>query len=241
MSALLNRNKMLITLLLYINVGIILSQEEKCTAITHCKKCPDQNKCEICEDGFKINEENKCIEITNNDNNGQNNQAASSPKKSSPAAQQNPPAGSQPPQQNPPAGSQPPHQSGAQQPQQNQPSGAQQPQQNQPSGAQQPQQNQPSGAQQPQQSNPPQNSANNPPKASNNPTPSNLGNNMSTNDEIESSGYNIFLKIIMFSIIFVFIIICIRWLFIIKKKNRTGYFYDESGRRGEKAKVVYIQ
>ena len=133
MYALLNRYKNLIILLLYINIGIILSQEEKCTTITHCKKCPDQNKCEICEDGFKINEENKCIEVNNN---GQNNPAGSSPKKSSHAYQRNTPAGSQ---QNPPAGSQPP--------QQNPPAGSAPPQQNQPSGAQQPQQNQPSGAQ----------------------------------------------------------------------------------------------
>ena len=64
---------------------------------------------------------------------------------------------------------------------------------------------------------------------------------MNVNDETESSVYSILTKLIIFSIVFAVIIICVRWFFTIKKKNNIGYFYDESGNPAEKARVVYIQ
>ena len=47
MSSLSRYNKLFI-LLLYINLGIVLTDEDKCTTIKNCLKCPDQNKCEEC-------------------------------------------------------------------------------------------------------------------------------------------------------------------------------------------------
>ena len=158
MSNFLKGQNRITILLLCINIGVILSQEDKCTTIEHCKKCPEQNKCEICEDGFKLNEENKCIETTKDNNqDGQNN----------PAPQQTPSAGSQPAQQAP-TGSQPAQQA---------PTGSQPAQQTPPAGSQ--------PAQQAPAQNSPNASAQ---KASNNPVPSNLGNNMNNDLQSNGRG-----------------------------------------------------
>ena len=47
-------------------------------------------------------------------------------------------------------------------------------------------------------------------------------------------------SIVVIFVVVVVIILCIRWLISKRKKNRGGYFYDESGNQ-ERAKVVYIQ
>ena len=63
MSVLFSKYHKLFIFILYINLGIILTEEDKCKTIEHCKKCPDENKCDKCETGFKLNDEhNKCIE-----------------------------------------------------------------------------------------------------------------------------------------------------------------------------------
>ena len=46
--------------------------------------------------------------------------------------------------------------------------------------------------------------------------------------------------IVVILVVVVVIILCIRWLISKGKRNRGGYFYDESGNQ-ERAKVVYIQ
>ena len=52
MSVLFSRYNNLLILILTINLGIILTDEDKCTSIEHCQKCPNQNKCDECENGF---------------------------------------------------------------------------------------------------------------------------------------------------------------------------------------------
>ena len=78
--------------------------------------------------------------------------------------------------------------------------------------------------------------ASNPPVASNKPVSSAFNNLFK--DEETSKGF--IYKIIFGLVIFVVLICGIRWLINKKKKNKVGYFYDESGNQ-EKAKVVYIQ
>ena len=56
MSALSRYNK-LFMLLLYINFGIILADEDKCITIKKCKKCPNQITCEECENKYKLNDD----------------------------------------------------------------------------------------------------------------------------------------------------------------------------------------
>ena len=47
-------NKLLLVLFI-INLGIIVSQDDRCTSIEHCLKCPDYGKCQSCEEGFTLN------------------------------------------------------------------------------------------------------------------------------------------------------------------------------------------
>ena len=67
----------LFILLLFLKVGIIVSDEDKCSSIEHCAKCPN-SVCEICETGYKLTLEKKCIESKSS--------TASSKKSSSAAA-----------------------------------------------------------------------------------------------------------------------------------------------------------
>ena len=85
MSSFLGRYNIVIMLLFCINLGIIFSQDNTCTQIEHCQKCPEQNKCEECAIGYKLNEDKTKCESENTSNNPP---AGSSPKKSSSAAQQ---------------------------------------------------------------------------------------------------------------------------------------------------------
>ena len=249
MPALSNRYRfnIFILLLLSLQFWIILSQEEnKCTTIEHCQKCPDQNKCEVCESGFNLNNEQKCIAAP----------PAASPQPQQPQPQQNPnpPVGSPQPQQpqpnpNPPAASpQPQPQPPQPSPQQNPPAASPQPQQ-----SPAPQQNPPAGSPQPQQppAPPQQSPAPQPSPApqqqnpSPQPSPAPQQNNViqpDTNNETESKGMGTFGKIIIFLMIAFAIVICLRWLLRKKKLYKSSaYFYDRNGIPEEKAKVVYIQ
>jgi hypothetical protein len=49
------------------------------------------------------------------------------------------------------------------------------------------------------------------------------------------------LKILLFVVITVCIILCLRCIFKKKETKKTGYYYDESGLQDENAKVVYIR
>ena len=54
-------NKLFILLLSLNNFVIIFADNNKCP-IEHCYKCPEQGKCSICENGYKLTfEQNKCV------------------------------------------------------------------------------------------------------------------------------------------------------------------------------------
>ena len=86
------------------------------------------------------------------------------------------------------------------------------------------------------------NNNSNPPNASNSPQASSksLLSAFNITKRLGSDSTNIGIKILIFVIISVIIILCLRWVLRKKKKAKLGYFYDESGNPDEKAKVVII-
>ena len=206
MPALFGKDYLVLFLLLSIYFEFVIAQEEKCNTIEHCQKCPVQDKCEICENGFKLNEEGKCIEMTN--------PSGSSVRKSSSAQQQNNPSGSSA------------RKSSSPQPQNN-PSGSS----TRKSSSPQPQNN-PSGSS--------ARKSSSAQKASNSPIPSNQE-TLNLNKEIDLSNKGTIYKIIIYIVIGIVVLLCLRWLCLRKKSHKTGYFYDENGNIESKAKVVYIQ
>ena len=49
-------------LLIFLSFTLILSQDENCTSILHCHKCPDIKRCETCDSGYKLAVElDRCI------------------------------------------------------------------------------------------------------------------------------------------------------------------------------------
>ena len=49
-------------LLILLSFTLILSQDENCTSILHCHKCPDIKRCETCDSGYKLAVElDRCI------------------------------------------------------------------------------------------------------------------------------------------------------------------------------------
>lgn len=182
-------------LLIFLSFSLILSQDERCTLIQHCSKCPDIKRCEICETGYKLAIElDRCI--PENEPYSQNQTLS---------------------QQNSPG----PLSSNNSQNQLNSSLGS------------------------PQAIGLSQNSTNitlnvsKPPLASNNPTASNANQGLSPLESAGNSGGSSLKKIICFAV--VILVICIICLYIRKKKGKASYFYDESGNRDEKAKVVYIR
>ena len=208
------RYNKLIILLLYINLGIIFADENKCTSIEHCEKCPDKNKCETCENGYTLNtEQTKCILATSNNNNQNNanpSKNSSSSKKSSTGSAKNTPSGSS-------KKSSPTSSSSAKK-----------------SSASQTNAVHSGSAKNSKHSS--VKKASNAPVASNNPLSSAF--NIFKNEE--SSNKGLIYKIIFCLVVIVGLFVGIRWFINKKKKNKVGYFYDESGNQ-EKAKVVYIQ
>jgi hypothetical protein len=232
MSLLSMRIQNLLIILISLNLGIILADDDKCTSIEHCSKCPNNSTCEICETGYKLNYENKCIEsnesIQNctNDTNasvrnpGSSNQQSvnlnknsttssnSENKNSNPLhASNNPVASNASHASNNPIRSNVSHAS-----------------------------NNPVASNAPKASNNPV--ASNAPQASNTP---NASNKQSSTFVPSIFGNLTFMKACLYIVIIFVFILCIRWIFLKKKKGKVGYFYDESGYPGEKAKVVYIQ
>ena len=214
----------LIVLLLSINLGIIFADENKCSSIEHCERCPDQNKCETCENGYILNtEQTKCILATSSNNNNQNNsnpsQNSSSSKKSSIGSAQNTPLGS----------SQKSSQTTSNLTNNSTSSSVKKSSLSQTNAVQ-------SGSVKDSKHSSVQ-KASNPPVASNKPV-SSAFNNLFKDEETSNKGF--IYKIIFGLVAFVVFIFGIRWFINKKKKNKVGYFYDESGNQ-EKAKVVYIQ
>ena len=208
MSLLSMRYKNLFIILISLNLGIILADDDKCTSIEHCSKCPNNSTCEICETGYKLNYENKCIESNESIQNCTNDTNASvrnpgSSNQQSVNLNKNSTTSSNSENKN----SNPLHAS-----------------------------NNPVASNAPKASNNPV--ASNAPQASNTP---NASNKQSSTFVPSIFGNLTFMKACLYIVIIFVFILCIRWIFLNKKKGKVGYFYDESGYPGEKAKVVYIQ
>ena len=219
MSLLSMRYKNLFIILISLNLGIILADDDKCTSIEHCSKCPNNSTCEICETGYKLNYENKCIE-SNESSQNCTNETNSSVLNPSPSNQQtadsNKNCSNSTNSENNNStinNSNSLHAS-----------------------------NTPVASNTPHASNSP--AASNAPQASNNPVASNApiaSNKQSSTFVPKIFGNLTFMKTCTYIVFLVVFILCIRWIFLKKKKGKVGYFYDESGYPGEKAKVVYIQ
>jgi hypothetical protein len=209
----------LFIILISLNLGIILADDDKCTSIEHCFKCPNNLTCEKCETGYKLNYENKCIEsnissqnCTNETNSsvlnpGPSNQQAADSNKNSSTSTNSENNNSTLNNSNSLHAS-----------------------------------NAPVASNTPHASNSP--AASNAPQASNNPVASNApiaSNKQSSTYVPKIFGNLTFMKTCTYIVFLVVFILCIRWIFLKKKKGKVGYFYDESGYPGEKAKVVYIQ
>ena len=55
-------NNIFSLLLIFLSFTLILSQDENCTSILHCHKCPDIKRCETCDTGYKLAIElDRCI------------------------------------------------------------------------------------------------------------------------------------------------------------------------------------
>ena len=220
MSLLSMRIQNLLIILISLNLGIILADDDKCTSIEHCSKCPNNSTCEICEPGYKLNYENKCIESNENSQNctndtntsvrnpGSSNQQSVDSNKNSTTSSKSENNNSNPSHaSNNPVGSNVSHAS-----------------------------NNPVGSNASHASNNPV--ASNAPHASNAPIASDKQSSTFAPSIFE---HLTFMKACIYIVIIVVFILCIRWIFLKKKKGKVGYFYDESGYPGEKAKVVYIQ
>lgn len=219
MSLLSMKYQNLFIILISLNLGIILADDDKCTSIEHCFKCPNNLTCEKCETGYKLNYENKCIEsnissqnCTNETNSsvlnlGPSNQQAADSNKNSSTSTNSENNNSTLNNSNSLHAS-----------------------------------NAPVASNTPHASNSP--AASNAPQASNNPVASNApiaSNKQSSTYVPKIFGNLTFMKTCTYIVFLVVFILCIRWIFLKKKKGKVGYFYDESGYPGEKAKVVYIQ
>ena len=72
MSFLFFLKKKMLIILIIIKIEIILTENEKCYSIYHCKKCPELGVCEKCEKGYNLNsDQSKCI-ISSNDTKSSN-------------------------------------------------------------------------------------------------------------------------------------------------------------------------
>lgn len=210
MSFLFWKYQNLFIILISLNLGIILADEDKCTSIEHCSKCPNNSTCEICETGYKLNYDNKCIVSSeysqNNTNNtyssmrnpGYSNQQSFSSNKNSTTSENS--LNNNLTQNNSFHASNTPVASNNQ-------------------------------------------VATNAPRASNAPIASNtpISNKQSSTFVPKIFGNSSFMKTCTYIVFIVLLILCGRWVFLKKKKGKVGYFYDETGYPGEKAKVVYIQ
>ncbi len=178
-------------LLIFLSFTLILSQEERCTLIQHCSKCPDIKRCEICDTGYKLAIElDRCIP----ENEPYSlNQTLSQQNSLGPLSSNN--------SQN--------------------------------------QSNSSLGSSQPVGLTNITSNVSNPPVASNNPTTSKANQGLSPLESAGTSGGSSLKSIIC--LVVIILVVCIICLCIRKKKGKPSYFYDESGNRDEKAKVVYIK
>ena len=233
--ALLTKKNIFIFFIL-ININFISSDENKCNTIEHCLKCPQSDKCDECEEGYILNNEHTKCDSKDNTNSKpstssskKSSQASASAKKSSPPVASSPKKSSQNQNQN--QNQNTPNNSSAKKSSSNS--------QNKPSASSSPKKSSQNNANN-SNNNPP--AASNPPVASNSPHASNqsLLSAFNITKRLGKDSTNIGIKIVIFFVITVLIVLCVRFLLKRKKKTRIGYFYDESGNPDEKAKVVII-
>ena len=254
----LKRNNLLFIVLLYIHIGIIFADDNKCS-IEHCEKCSDETKCEKCKEGYTLNfSQTKCLELLKNSNKQSGSaqkSSTSSSKKSSITS-----SGSAKKSSNAtPSGS-------AKKSSNASPSGSAKKSSNaSPSGSAKKSSNAtPSGSAKKSSSLAKKSSASkssgsakkssitsgsgkssnaSTKKASNAPVASNKAFSSAFEGNLaEETNYtSLICKIAIYCCVGIVVICVIRWLLSKRKKNKVGYFYDESGNPEEKAKVVYIQ
>ncbi len=254
----LKRNNLLFIVLLYIHIGIIFADDNKCS-IEHCEKCSDETKCEKCKEGYTLNfSQTKCLELLKNSNkqSGSAQKSSTSSSKTSGSAKQSSnatPSGSAKKSSNAtPSGS-------AKQSSNATPSGSAKKSSNAtPSGSAKKSSNAtPSGSAKKSSSSKSSGSAKkssttsgsgkysnaSTKKASNAPVASNKAFSSAFEGNLaEETNYtSLICKIAIYCCVGICVICVIRWLLAKRKKNKVGYFYDESGNPEEKAKVVYIQ
>ena len=228
------------------NIGLVLSQENECKSIDHCLKCPQSDKCEECEQGFALNTDgNKCETKDNTGSNAakssklssqksqassqkeenKSNASASSSKKTSQKEENKSNASTSSSKKSSQANSSSSKKSSTN-------ANA--------STSSQKNQNTPSASSTKKSS---ENNNNNLPNASNEPEASNksLLTAFHITKRLGPDSTRIGLKILLFVVISVCIILCLRCLFKKKPTKKAGYYYDESGLQDENAKVVYIR
>ena len=230
----LKRNNLLFIVLLYIHIGIIFADDNKCS-IEHCEKCSDETKCEKCKEGYTLNfSQTKCLELLKNSNkqsgSAQKSSTSSSKKSSitsSGSAKKSSnatPSGSSKKSSNAtPSGSAKKSSSSAKKSSTSKSSGS----------AKKSSTTSGSGKS----SNASTKKASNAPVASNKAFSSAFEGNLAE----ETNYTSLICKIAIYCCVGIVVICVIRWLLSKRKKNKVGYFYDESGNPEEKAKVVYIQ
>ena len=242
----LNRNNILFIVLLSIHIGIILADDSKCS-IEHCEKCSDETKCETCKEGYTLNfAQTKCLELIKN-----SNKQSSSAQKSSGSAKKSSASTSSGSAKKSSVSTS----SGSAKKSSSTPSGSSKKSSsaNKSSSSTQKPSNS-SSSKKSSQASPSvstkkssattssgKNSNTSVKKASNAPIASNKAFQSAFEGKLEEekSYTSIIIKIAIFCVVCIIIYFCIK--IIKKRKNKVGYFYDESGNPEEKAKVVYIQ
>ena len=253
----LNRYNKLFIFLLSINIGIIISEGEKCTSIDHCLKCPENNKCETCDKGYTLNfDQTKCLEFIQPDNskstksgsskNAASASSASSAKKSSAsvssassakkssASASSASSAKKSSASASSASSAKKSSSSAQKSSASSSKASSSAKKSSSSASKS--ENKPSGSEQ-------KSGSSSVKKASNAPTASNkpFASAFDSNKDTETSKLSLVVKIIICIVVGSIIFCCLKSCIAKRKKSKVGYFYDESGNPDEKAKVVYIQ
>ena len=242
------------------NIGLVLSQENECKSIDHCLKCPQSDKCEECEQGFALNTDgNKCETKDNTGSNAakssklssqkskvssQKSQASSHKSQASSQKEENKSnasaSSSKKTSQKEENKSNASTSSSKKSSQANSSSSKKSSTNANASTSSQKNQNTPSASSTKKSS---ENNNNNLPNASNEPEASNksLLTAFHITKRLGPDSTRIGLKILLFVVISVCIILCLRCLFKKKPTKKAGYYYDESGLQDENAKVVYIR
>ena len=249
----LNRYNKLFIFILSINIGIILGNK-KCTSIDNCLKCPEDNKCEECVTGYTLNfDKTKCLEVIQPDNSKSTKSSSSKNTPSASSAQKSPASASSAKKSSASASSAQKSSTSASSAKKSSTSASSASSAKKSSSAAQKHsassKKSSASSSSAKKSSSASKSEKKPSgsnlvkKASNAPIASNkpFASAFDSNKDTESNKSSLVVKIIIFLVAGCLIFCCIKWLITKGKKNKVGYFYDESGNPDEKAKVVYIQ